>query len=300
MIDGKASSSSKSFTYGVFLSLIRGPISAKGKGLTEPMGKGEKENAKVKEADKKASSSSILANSTTTKSANLEEASHVEILEREEKLAGMRRRVEEARRVMGRLESEIHKVEEILSYGEARRGRGGGRSCCCSWWSSRPLSTQSIILGVIVLLLLVIHFALFFVFCSPKYENNRSASLQKLDIFAAKIPVWTKLKHVPLELLTREGLSYLANAIGKPLHVDQDCSRLFKGNCANICIEVNFSQPLKHELVVDFNGETVRIEVSYSWKPQRCDFCKDWGHHELACAKKKPITKWIQKVPYAV
>ncbi|KAJ4831962.1 hypothetical protein Tsubulata_025186 [Turnera subulata] len=127
-----------------------------------------------------------------------------------------------------------------------------------------------------------------------------SASLQKLDNFAAKIPVWTKLKHVPLELLTREGLSYLASAIGKPLHADQDCSKLFKCNCANICIEVNFSQPLKHELVVELRGETVRIEVSYSWKPRHCDFCKDWGHHELACAKKKPATKWIQKVPSTV
>ncbi|KAJ4842028.1 hypothetical protein Tsubulata_021917 [Turnera subulata] len=67
-----------------------------------------------------------------------------------------------------------------------------------------------------------------------------SASRQKLDVSAAKIPVWTKLKHVPLELLTREGLSYLASAIGKPLHADQDCSKLFKCNCVNICIEVNF------------------------------------------------------------
>ncbi|KAJ4842027.1 hypothetical protein Tsubulata_021915 [Turnera subulata] len=113
------------------------------KGLTEPIGKGEKGKAKEKEAEileqeesEKASSRSNSANSTTTEGANLKEASHVENLEREGKLAGKKRRLEEARRLVARLESEIHKEEEILSYG-ARRGRGGWRSCCCSWWS-RP------------------------------------------------------------------------------------------------------------------------------------------------------------------
>ncbi|KAJ4836643.1 hypothetical protein Tsubulata_036530 [Turnera subulata] len=77
------------------------------------------------------------------------------------------------------------------------------------------------------------------------------------------------------------------------------CSKLFKADCANICVDVDFSQPLKHELVVDIHGEQFTIEVAYSWIPQHCDFCKSWGHHELACAKKKPVTKWIPKIPTA-
>ncbi|KAJ4842031.1 hypothetical protein Tsubulata_021921, partial [Turnera subulata] len=91
------------------------------KGLAEPMGKGEKGKAKEKEAEilqqeesEKASSRSNFANPTTIESANLKEASHVEILEREEKLDRKKR-----------------------LWNGVRRGRGGWRSCCCSWWS-RP------------------------------------------------------------------------------------------------------------------------------------------------------------------
>ncbi|KAJ4849060.1 hypothetical protein Tsubulata_029538 [Turnera subulata] len=110
-----------------------------------------------------------------------------------------------------------------------------------------------------------------------------SSNAQKLDNSSAIFPVWVKLKHVPLELLTKEGLSYLASVIGTPLHADQDCSKLFRGDSANICILVDFSKPLKHVLTLDFNGAPVEIDVAYSWQPQRCEFCNAWGHHELAC-----------------
>ncbi|KAJ4846070.1 hypothetical protein Tsubulata_002593 [Turnera subulata] len=93
-----------------------------------------------------------------------------------------------------------------------------------------------------------------------------------------------------------EGLSYLASAIGIPLHADQDCSKLFKSDCANVYTEVDFSEPLKNDLVVEINGEKVVIDISYSWKPRRCGNCKGWGHHELACSLKKSVTKWVPKI----
>ncbi|KAJ4827471.1 hypothetical protein Tsubulata_006815 [Turnera subulata] len=127
-----------------------------------------------------------------------------------------------------------------------------------------------------------------------------SSTAQKMDFSAAIFPVWVKLNHVPLELLTKEGLSYLASAIGTPLHADQDCSKLFRGDSANVCILVDFSKPLKHTLAIDFNGVTVAIDVTYSYQPQRCGFCKEWGHHELACGKKKMTTKWVPKTTSVV
>ncbi|KAJ4841406.1 hypothetical protein Tsubulata_036146 [Turnera subulata] len=108
-------------------------------------------------------------------------------------------------------------------------------------------------------------------------------------------PWHVQLKNVPFEMLTFEGLSYLASALGTPLHSDQDCSRLFKGDRANVCIDVDFSKPLQSEVIVDINGEHIEIEVSYYWKPQFCDNCHNWCHHALACSSKQQQTKWIPK-----
>ncbi|KAJ4830944.1 hypothetical protein Tsubulata_019836, partial [Turnera subulata] len=77
-------------------------------------------------------------------------------------------------------------------------------------------------------------------------------------------PVWIKLKNVPLELLTKEGLSYLSSALGTPLHTDQNCSKIFKSDCVNVCVQIDFSKPLLNELKLDINGENVIIDVIYS------------------------------------
>ncbi|KAJ4839516.1 hypothetical protein Tsubulata_047357 [Turnera subulata] len=122
-----------------------------------------------------------------------------------------------------------------------------------------------------------------------------SSSLKKLDLSSANLPVWVQLNNVPLELLTQEGLSYIVSTIRKPIRADQDCSQLFKGDRANVYIEVDYSKPLRHELTVDIRGEQVVIDISYSWKPQCCDKCKEWGHHELACPKKVKTAKWVPK-----
>ncbi|KAJ4850802.1 hypothetical protein Tsubulata_009794 [Turnera subulata] len=116
-----------------------------------------------------------------------------------------------------------------------------------------------------------------------------------LDPSTATYPVWVQFKNVPLELLTAEGLSYLASALGTPLHSDQDCSRLFKGDQANVCINVDFSKPLQSQLLVDICGEHIAIEVSYSWKPQFCDNCHTWGHHALTCTMQQRQAQWVPK-----
>ncbi|KAJ4839241.1 hypothetical protein Tsubulata_031114 [Turnera subulata] len=114
-----------------------------------------------------------------------------------------------------------------------------------------------------------------------------SSSFKKMDLSSAIFPVWIKLKNVPLELLTAEGLSYLASTLGQPLHTDRDCSKLFNSDSVNICVQVDFAQPLLKELKLDLNGETVIIDVVYSWQPPHCELCKNWGHHEIACTTSK-------------
>ncbi|KAJ4838675.1 hypothetical protein Tsubulata_003107 [Turnera subulata] len=105
------------------------------------------------------------------------------------------------------------------------------------------------------------------------------SKIQPLDTSTSILPVWIQFRGVPLELSLREGLSYLASAIGKPLHMDQDCSKLLKSDCINVCAEVDFRKPLLPNLVVNLDGEEFTIGVSYSSKPQQCTLCSKWGHH---------------------
>ncbi|KAJ4843815.1 hypothetical protein Tsubulata_014017 [Turnera subulata] len=43
--------------------------------------------------------------------------------------------------------------------------------------------------------------------------------IKPVDFNTSLIPVWVQMNNVPFELLTTEGLSYLASAIGKPSHM---------------------------------------------------------------------------------
>ncbi|KAL2237638.1 UNVERIFIED_CONTAM: hypothetical protein Sindi_0955500 [Sesamum indicum] len=51
-----------------------------------------------------------------------------------------------------------------------------------------------------------------------------------------QVPVWIKLRHLPVELWTDEGLSTVASGVGKPLHPDaitRACTRL---DFARVCV----------------------------------------------------------------
>ncbi|KAJ4821819.1 hypothetical protein Tsubulata_023929 [Turnera subulata] len=129
----------------------------------------------------------------------------------------------------------------------------------------------------------------------PFLLRKWEAGIQSVDFSTSLIPVWVQLRRVPFELLTTDGLSYLTSAIGKPSHMNQDCSKLMSSDRVNVCVEVEYSKPLLDQLDVEFDGCTRTIDVSYSWKPQFCDICRQWGHHSIACSLKKTSIQWVPK-----
>ncbi|KAJ4842558.1 hypothetical protein Tsubulata_008501 [Turnera subulata] len=60
--------------------------------------------------------------------------------------------------------------------------------------------------------------------------------------------------------------------------------------------EASLARALHGELPIEIDGCKYVIGISYSWKPQYCDECNKWGHHQIACKAKLPSTKWIPKV----
>ncbi|KAJ4826094.1 hypothetical protein Tsubulata_015191 [Turnera subulata] len=130
----------------------------------------------------------------------------------------------------------------------------------------------------------------------PLLLRQWSSTIEPVDFTVDAFPVWVQLRHVPPKLMTCEGLSYLASAIGKPMHTTQDYSKVFSDR-ANVCVEVNFSKPLVSSLPINLDGNMRTIDVSYSWKPEFCECCKCWGHYQLACTATKPvISQWVPKL----
>ncbi|KAL0294626.1 UNVERIFIED_CONTAM: hypothetical protein Sangu_3213600 [Sesamum angustifolium] len=65
-----------------------------------------------------------------------------------------------------------------------------------------------------------------------------------------EVPVWIKLRHLPVELWTTDGLSTVASGIGKPLYPDaitRACTRLDFARC--VMLNVNSKLP-KHIVIM--------------------------------------------------
>ncbi|KAL0284159.1 UNVERIFIED_CONTAM: hypothetical protein Sradi_7206900 [Sesamum radiatum] len=109
------------------------------------------------------------------------------------------------------------------------------------------------------------------------WEQGMSLRRQK----HTQIPVWIRLRHLPMEYWTEEGLSTVASGIG--LHYTRiiTCSRL---DYARVCVLLDFSSALPKHLVVISptlrNGkeDPKRVDVEYEWLPQRCSHCCSLGH----------------------
>ncbi|KAL0287136.1 UNVERIFIED_CONTAM: hypothetical protein Sradi_7131000 [Sesamum radiatum] len=83
-----------------------------------------------------------------------------------------------------------------------------------------------------------------------------------------QVPVWIKLRHLPVELWTTEGLSIVASGIGKPLYPD--------------------------------GGESAcKVDVEYEWLPPKCNACVSLGHSTKECPmtkpKQAPVSVYVQK-----
>ncbi|KAK4383941.1 hypothetical protein Sango_3106200 [Sesamum angolense] len=98
-----------------------------------------------------------------------------------------------------------------------------------------------------------------------------------------EVPVWIKLRHLPVELWTTEGLSTVASGIGRPLYPDtitRACTRL---DFARVCIMLNVSSKLPKHVVImmpnELGGESAcKYEGMPSFQTNEacgCDLCEE-------------------------
>ncbi|KAL2252516.1 UNVERIFIED_CONTAM: hypothetical protein Sindi_0046300 [Sesamum indicum] len=119
-----------------------------------------------------------------------------------------------------------------------------------------------------------------------------------------QVPIWIKLRHLPVESWTLDGFSTIASGVGRPLYQDaitKACTRL-DFSCVCVMIDYNSTLP-KHLIVLAPNGKgrghPCRVDVEYECVPSRCLTCCSLGHSSMGCPSisklmKPPVAVWPQ------
>ncbi|KAK4381372.1 hypothetical protein Sango_2975100 [Sesamum angolense] len=116
-----------------------------------------------------------------------------------------------------------------------------------------------------------------------------------------QVPVWIRLRHLPVEFWTDDGLSTVASGVGRPLYQDtitRACTRL---DFARVCVMLDISSTLPKHLIImmpreDGTEVPCKVEVEYEWVPPKCKNCMSLGHSTSAC----PDARKIDKLPVSV
>ncbi|KAL2240832.1 UNVERIFIED_CONTAM: hypothetical protein Sindi_0724400 [Sesamum indicum] len=122
-----------------------------------------------------------------------------------------------------------------------------------------------------------------------------------------QVPVWIKLRHLPMELWTEEGLSTVASGVGKPLYPDaitRACTRL---DFARVCVMLDITSQLPKHIIImtpDEEGRETpcKVDVEYEWVPPKCTGCMSLGHSITDCSLNKiakpikpPVSVYVPK-----
>ncbi|KAL0356052.1 UNVERIFIED_CONTAM: hypothetical protein Sradi_4052100 [Sesamum radiatum] len=83
-----------------------------------------------------------------------------------------------------------------------------------------------------------------------------------------KVPIWVKLRHIPIDLWTTDGLSMVARGIGRPLYPDAITKAGTRLDFARVYVMVDFNTTLPKHIVMMFPGEDgneqpYRVDVEY-------------------------------------
>ncbi|KAK4382247.1 hypothetical protein Sango_2890500 [Sesamum angolense] len=120
-----------------------------------------------------------------------------------------------------------------------------------------------------------------------------------------QVPVWIRLRHLPVEFWTDDGLRTVASGVGRPLYQDtitRACTRL---DFARVCVMLDISSTLPKHLIImmpreDGTEVPCKVEVGYEWVPPKCKNCMSLGYSTSACPDarkidKSPVSVYVQK-----
>ncbi|GJS99828.1 RNA-directed DNA polymerase, eukaryota, reverse transcriptase zinc-binding domain protein [Tanacetum coccineum] len=141
----------------------------------------------------------------------------------------------------------------------------------------------------------------------PWMVNNKPLAVQKWSIDMClnkvepkKIPVWVKMRNVPMEAWSVKGISALASSIGKPAIMDEITAKMCvtkvgRVGFARVLVEIDAEKGIKDKIEIMYKSKSIAegtkkvVEVEYSWIPRVCSHYKVFGHTDSFCKKKSKI-----------
>ncbi|KAH0909172.1 hypothetical protein HID58_032493, partial [Brassica napus] len=121
-----------------------------------------------------------------------------------------------------------------------------------------------------------------------QWSDGEVADTSSLEV----IPIWAHLIGVPFDLMTNEGLGWIADALGNPKEMDDWTKNLSSLSVAHVKVEADATKPFPTVLeLVRQSGAVFRVEVQYPWLPPSCSHCKELGHIIKDCLKIK--RQWL-------
>ncbi|KAL0416550.1 UNVERIFIED_CONTAM: hypothetical protein Slati_3486900 [Sesamum latifolium] len=121
-----------------------------------------------------------------------------------------------------------------------------------------------------------------------------------------QVPIWIKLKHLPMEFWIEEGLSTVASGVGKPLYLDAIIKACIGLDFTRVCVMLDISSKLPKHLVImvpnkDGSETPCRVDVEYEWVPPKCFMCQNLGHSASKCSTiqqstKPPVAIYVPRV----
>lgn len=99
-----------------------------------------------------------------------------------------------------------------------------------------------------------------------------------------KVPVWTRLQNLPLELWNGQALSKIVSRVGKPIRTDQQTAARSAISFARVLVEIDVSKPLKTEVSIKLPGGKMLCQsLEYERAPVFCHHCNMVGHKSSKC-----------------
>ena len=103
--------------------------------------------------------------------------------------------------------------------------------------------------------------------------------------------VWIRLLKLPQEYWMDRTLREIASAIGTPLLIDSATQNRVFGYYARILVDMDLSKQIYNEVMIEREGYSFPIEITYERLPSFCTHCKNIGHHITSC-------RWLHPHPH--
>lgn len=117
------------------------------------------------------------------------------------------------------------------------------------------------------------------------------ASTFDRDVLSS-LPLWIRIPSLPLKIWSRQALSEICSAIGKPIQLDALTANHERLLYARAFVEISASKPPPSQVDIIIEGITHKLPIEYEWIPPHCDKCFSFGHVSANCHS---IQTWVPK-----